>query len=211
VCAGTERPECSFSLGAIHHGLGHCTEALEHYRRYRERAPQGEHIEEVSAALEEVERRCGTAGVAREAEAPGPRQPRAASTPGPAPDPALHGAALAPAALTPLPPEPSSTTRTLMIGSFVLSGTAAASSIAFGILAAESARHCREARRYDEAYVDECEREGPSYQGLWQGFALASGGFLGIGLALWWFGDGSSASVGVSASGLPELSYRGHF
>ena len=211
VCAGTERPECSFSLGAIHHGLGHCAEALEHYRRYAERAPHGEHIQEVSAALEEVESRCGAAHASPESQAPPPRQPGALGAPGPAPTPVVDGAAAPSGALAPLPPEPASTTRTLMIGSLVLSGTAAATSLAFGILAAESARHCGEARRYDDDYIDECEQDGPRYQGLWQGFALASGGFLGIGLALWWFGDGSSASVGVSASGQPALLYGGRF
>jgi hypothetical protein len=46
---------------------------------------------------------------------------------------------------------------------------------------------------------------------LWQGFALASGGFLGVGLTLWWLDASSSASLAVSAAGYPELNYRRTF
>jgi hypothetical protein len=98
-----------------------------------------------------------------------------------------------------------------MVGSFVLSGVAAVSSVAFGVLAASSAGRCDAAQTYDRNYIEECEQRGPSYQGMWQGLAIASGGFLGIGLALWWFDARASASVGVSGAGSPGLEYRYRF
>ena len=98
-----------------------------------------------------------------------------------------------------------------MVGSFVLSGVAAVSSVVFGVLAANSASKCERAQVYDNNYAEECEHRGPSYQGMWQGFAVASGGFLGIGLTLWWVDARSSATVGVSDAGSPALQYRYRF
>jgi hypothetical protein len=208
VCARSENPTCSFSLGAIHHGLGHCHEALANYRRYRALAPRGEHVAEVDVALEEVESRCGDrepAALINSSAAPvapiAPSQPPA----GPAPD-----RSVAPMVLPP-PATPNSIQKGLVIGAFAVSGAAAASSVVFGILAARSARHCGRARAYDRDYIQECEIDGPRYQSLWQGFALASGGFLGVGLALWWLDGSSSASIGVSGTGTPALSYRRTF
>jgi hypothetical protein len=210
VCAGTERADCSFSLGAVHHALGHCSEALAYYRHYRAVAPRGEHFGEVTAALEEVESRCG--------DIVAPVLPAAPVATPPAVAPASSGALLGPVpgapargpAVTGEPPASSNTG--LVVGAFAVSGAAAATSVVFGILAARSARRCDRARAYDRDYVQECEVDGPRYQGLWQGFALASGGFLGVGLTLWWLDVGSSsASLGVSGAGYPELNYRRTF
>jgi hypothetical protein len=98
-----------------------------------------------------------------------------------------------------------------MVGSFVLSGVAAVGSVAFGVLAASSAGRCGAAQSYDRDYIEECEQRGPSYQGMWQGLAVASGGFLGIGVALWWFDARSAASAGGSGAGSPGLQYRYRF
>jgi hypothetical protein len=210
ACAGSARPECSFSLGAIQHGLGHCAQALEQYRRYRELAPRGEHAQEVAAALEEVEPRCG-GGVPTRAAGLSPRASAA---------PALPGAFVAPPAPTAAPmarrvavvdPAPLTGNTTLLTGSLVLSGAAAASSVVFGILAARSASKCRRARAYDADFIDECEGTGPRYQGLWQGLALASGGFLGIGLSLWWLDTSAAAAPGASTAGVAALQYEGSF
>jgi hypothetical protein len=213
VCAGSDGPECAFSLGAVHHGLGHCSEALVHYRRYRELAPQGEHRVEVSAALEEVESRCGQGATPGDAAAsvgsgtppgvaPASRDasPTSVSSVG---APVEAGSALA------LPPR--SVRSELIAGSFVLSGAAAVSSVVFGVLAARSAAHCDRARAYDGAFIEECEERGPAYQGLWQGFAVASGAFLGIGLTIWWLDADRSASVAITSAGSPLLRYRGRF
>jgi hypothetical protein len=206
VCAASKRAECSFSLGAIYHGLGRCTQALEHYRRYRQQAPSGEHIAEVTSALQEVEGRCGDASAAspeRRVGAPGTSTPQAL----PGGESEVHPVA---------PPLPvtapaSSTGAQLLVGSLAASGAAAASSVVFGILAARSARRCERARAYDRDFIEECEVAGPRYQALWQGFAVASGGFLGIGLTLWWFDARSSASVGVTDAGFPGLQYQRRF
>jgi hypothetical protein len=219
VCERSDAPECSFSLGAVHHGLGHCTEALVHYRRYREVAPQGEHIREVTEALEEVESRCGQGAAAGSvvgasaaagpiATATAPAQPRLS--------PAVSSSSLvagsaSPNGTSPLSAPPSVTSRDLMTGSFVLSGAAAASSIVFGVLAARSAGHCDRAHTYDREFVSECEEKGPAYQGLWQGFAVASGAFLGIGLSIWWLDADRSASVAVTSAGSPLVRYQGRF
>jgi hypothetical protein len=194
ACRGSDRPDCAFNLGAIHHGLGHCEQALASYRRYRELAPAGEHLQEVEAALEEVESRCGpvTAQAPRSAPALAQGPLRSAQESSPAPR----------------APSSSSPSSAFMTGSFVLSGVAAVSSVVFGVLAARSASRCDRASSYDAAFVEECERRGPSYHGMWQGFAVASGGFLGIGLTLWWLDVRSSASVGVSGAGAPALQYR---
>jgi hypothetical protein len=211
VCARSENPTCSFSLGAIHHGLGHCHEALAHYRRYRVLAPRGEHIAEVDGALEEVESRCGGRAQAPDAPSAPPLAPAAAPASS-SPAPASPAADPSPAPVVPpAPAPPSSVQKGLAIGSFAVSGAAAASSVVFGILAARSARHCGRARVYDRDYIRECEVDGPRHQSLWQGFALASGGFLGVGLALWWLDGSSSASIGVSATATPALSYRRTF
>jgi hypothetical protein len=203
VCSPLKRAECSFSLGAIYHGLGRCTQALEHYRRYRELAPGGEHIAEVASALEEVEGRCGDASAASSV-------PRVAA-PG---TPSLQGLPSnenEPQPVAPLPATASSTNAPLVVGSLAASGAAAATSVVFGILAARSARRCERARAYDRGFIEECEVAGPRYQALWQGFAVASGGFLGIGLTLWWFDTRSSASVGVTDAGFPGLHYQRRF
>jgi hypothetical protein len=209
VCARSESATCSFSLGAIHHGLGHCHEALVHYRHYRAVAPRGEHSAEVEAALEEVEGRCGASGPAAPASTPSPAasSPAVPSLPpsAPAADPIPPVMVMPPAATD------NSIQKGLVIGSFAVSGAAAASSIVFGVLAARSARHCERARAYDRDYIQECEVDGPRYQSLWQGFALASGGFLGVGLALWWLDGSSSAALGVSGVGTPALNYRRSF
>jgi hypothetical protein len=216
VCAGSDGPECAFSLGAIHHGLGHCSDALVHYRRYRELAPQGEHRAEVDAALEEVESRCGQNAPAA-ASAAGGTAPAIASAPA-----ALAASATSvpglgstveagPGATSPLASPPSSVSSQLIAGSFVLSGAAAVSSVVFGVLAARSAAHCDRARAYDSAFIDECEERGPAYQGLWQGFAVASGAFLGIGLTIWWLDADRSASVAMTSAGSPLLRYQGRF
>lgn len=198
ACKRSDRPECAFNLGAIHHGLGHCEQALAHYLRYRELAPAGEHLAEVEAALEEVEPRCGF-------EAPmHPALPSAASAAAVAQPAEVESSA-------PSPRRAASAGAPFMVGSFVLSGVAAVSSVVFGVLAANSASRCQRAQIYDDAYADECEHRGPSYQGMWQGFAVASGGFLGIGMTLWWLDARSSASVGVSDAGSPALQYRYRF
>ena len=66
-------------------------------------------------------------------------------------------------------------------------------------------------RVYDQSFIEQCEEQGPSYQALWQGFAVASGGFLGIGLTVWWLDSRAAASVGVSAAGAPTLELQGSF
>jgi hypothetical protein len=99
----------------------------------------------------------------------------------------------------------------LMLGSFALSGATAVSSVVFGVLAAQSARDCKRARIYDDEFRAECEENGPRYQGLWQGFAVASASFLGIGMTLWWIDSSSTATLGVSGAGTPVLSYRRQF
>ncbi len=217
ACAPSERAECAFNLGAIHHGLGHCAQALAHYRHYQQVAPDGEHIAEVTAALEEVEGQCGEASAA---SASAPPVPAGA----PAPAGPLPATAQLPPSLTPpedvqgspppLPrvaPASGSAPAPLVVGSLLLSGAAAATSVVFGILAAQRANHCAHARAYDRGYINECEVQGPRYQRLWQGFALASGGFLGIGAAIWWFDTSSEASIFVSQSGLPLLQYQRSF
>jgi hypothetical protein len=210
ACARGERSECAFSLGAIHHGLGHCPEARAFYRRYLELWPGGERASEVRDALEEVDARCGDA-LAGAAPEPSPpplalgiaTAPRAGLDEPSAP-PAGSGAALA---VAPGAPE-RSLSADLAVGSFVLSGAAALTSIAFGLLAAHDASRCAKARTYDRDFIERCESSGPRYQGLWQGFALASGSFLGIGLVLWGFDPGSPSAA---ASPAPQVGYRGRF
>jgi hypothetical protein len=211
ACAQSDRAECAFSLGAIQHGLGHCAEALGHYRTYRQLAPEGEHIAEVTAALEEVESRCGEANASMSPAAPA--APGALLSDSGLPS-SLDPSHSAPASAPPPPlvaPSTGSTHTPLVAGSLVLSGAAAATSVVFGILAAQSASHCAHARAYDESYIDACEVQGPRYQRLWQGFALASGGFLGIGVTIWWFDANSEASLGVSQAGLPALQFQRRF
>jgi hypothetical protein len=208
ACSKSELPECLFSLGAVQHGLGHCPEALAYYLRYREVAPRGKQIEEVTAALEEVEERCGAAPAAAPSGAVtnGEAAPRAQGS--------KRAAAAAPEPGAPAPSAPTSRptlTSQLMLGSFVLSGTAAVSSAVFGVLALQAARDCERARSYDESFRDVCEEDGPRYQGLWQGFALASASFLGIGMTLWWIDQSSTATFGVSGAGTPTLHYRREF
>jgi hypothetical protein len=212
ACAGADSAECAFSLGAIQHGLGHCPEALAHYRRYVQLAPQGEHRADVTAALEEVESRCGSAAGSTPAAAPGSES--VASTdesrvlsPASEPDGRREAELAFP---PPTVAEPSSLGRGLTTAAFVVSGVAAVSSAVFGILAARSARRCERADVYDQRFIDECEGRGPRYQGLWQGFAVASGAFLGVGVALWW-SDSSTAATGVSDTGLPGLALHGQF
>jgi hypothetical protein len=195
VCVATDSAECAFSLGAIHHGLGHCPEALAHYRRYLQLAPQGEHLGEVNEALVEVEGRCGY-------------PERAPSAPSAAPPPSA--AASGAPALAAATAEPSSLGRSLTAAAFAASGAAALGSVTFGVLAARSARRCERADAYDQRFVEECERQGPRYQGLWQGLAVASGAFLGIGVALWW-SESRVVSAGLSDTGLPELVLHGRF
>jgi hypothetical protein len=207
VCSGSERPECLFSLGAIQHGLGHCPEARGYYRRYREVAPRGERIEEVSAALEEVEGRCGPSRRAAPSGAMAPAGTAPPSAPLASPAGATEPGRAPPSAA----PASSSLTSQLMLGSFALSGAAAVSTLVFGVLATQAADDCQDARRYDASFRDVCEEDGPRYQGLWQGFALASASFLGIGITLWWIDSSSTASVGVSGAGTPLLSYRRSF
>jgi hypothetical protein len=231
VCSATERTECSFSLGAIQHGLGHCAEALQHYRRYRELAPEGSHDAEVAAALEEVEPRCGgvpgslpVAGATAQTSADATTDRVAPGGAGPASAVALSSGnalpgaspASAPAPLQTGEPQllavpPASSPGVLAAGSLVLSGAAAASSVVFGILAARSASHCRHALAYDREFIDECEGRGPRYQALWQGFAVASGGLLGIGLTLWWVDANTLATPGVLGAGVPGVQYQGSF
>ena len=213
ACDASARPECAFSLAAIHHGLGHCRDARASYRRYRELAPAGEHVEEARAALEEVETRCGDL-------ADGASTVPARAPSGSAPPLGLPVAQTLPAVAPgvgepgPAPPAPLTSDAlgdTLVMGSLALSGAAAVTSIVFGVLAARSADRCARAEVYNRRYSEECEQRGPRYQGLWQGFALASGGFLGIGLSLWWLDAGSPAPNGVSVGGVPALRYQGRF
>ncbi|HTV19400.1 MAG TPA: hypothetical protein VMG12_12030 [Polyangiaceae bacterium] len=208
ACSQSERPACLFSLGAVHHGLGDCPQALAYYRRYRAVAPNGAQIEEVTAALEEVEGRCGEAAsalppressVAPEPAASQPEPLSASPSPPPAPAPARA------------PASGPSLSSSLMVGAFVLSGAAATGSVVFGALAARSAHDCGQARAYDDDFVDECVEDGPRYQRLWQGLALASASFLGIGVTLWWVDSSSSATLGVSGAGTPVLKYRREF
>jgi len=199
ACMGTDRSDCAFNLGVIHHGLGHCEQALAHYRRYRQLAPEGEHMAEVEAALGEVEPRCGVGAGAG-----------AAATASPVMGTGSPSLAQDASAASALPPA-SSASSPYMVGSFVLSGVTAVSSVVFGVLAANSASDCERAQVYDRAYIEECEQRGPSYQGMWQGFAVASAGFAGIGLTLWWFDSRSDASVNVSAAGAPTFEYRYRF
>ncbi|HEU4577391.1 MAG TPA: hypothetical protein VFS67_03980 [Polyangiaceae bacterium] len=214
-CAAADRPECAFALGAIQHGLGHCEAALGHYRHYRELAPTGEHRAEVDAALQEVEAQCGSPP--NPLPAPTPALPPQPPTPQPsAPLRAPQLPVVPPAALpnetgVPPLPAPDPLPRTLIVGSFALSGAAAVSSIAFAVLAAHSADRCRHHAVYDQKYIDECEQAGPSYQGLWQGFAIAAGAFAGIGATLWWFDANSSAAVELAGTGAPSLQYRRRF
>jgi hypothetical protein len=211
ACSTSDRPECAFALGAIEHGLGHCEAARQHYQHYRELAPRGEHLAEVEAALEEVDAQCGNGtppgtppgtlpGAPPLVEAAAASAPSAA--PAPAPDP-----------LPPVPVAPAHDPlrRSLVIGSLALSGAAAVSSVVFGVLAAQSADHCQQATVYDRSFREECEEKGPSYQGLWQGFAVASGVLLGAGLTLWWLDARSSAAIGVAGAGAPALQYRRSF
>jgi hypothetical protein len=227
VCSQSDRPECAFALGAIQHGLGHCQEALLQYRRYRELAPAGEHRAEVDAALEDVESQCGMAPSTAATSPSTPSHPNPTSAPFLLPGLSLAAtpAAAAPAvaasavAASSLPdagipsvkPAPDSLNRALVLGSFALSGAAAASGLVFGILAAHSASRCDRQQTYDQTFIDECEHQGPRYQGLWQGFAVASAGFLGVGLSLWWFDPNSSAAVGVAAGSVPALQLRHRF
>jgi len=210
VCSGGDRPECAFALGAIHHALGDCEAALGHYRHYRELAPTGEHRAEVDAALEEVEAQCGTRASALPAPIPAPAPEL--SVPQPAAVPVVPPAIPGPVetGMTPVPAR-DPLQRSLMIGSFALAGAATASSVVFGVLAARSADRCRQHSAYDQSYIDECEHAGPSYQGLWQGFAVAAGAFAGIGATLWWFDSNSSAAVEVAGPGAPTLQYRRSF
>jgi hypothetical protein len=200
ACNQLDRPECAFNLGAIHHGLGHCEQALAYYRRYRELEPAGDHLMEVEAALEEVEPRCGRQNVVV------PVQTGIAS-----PSALVAPSGVSETSILPAPPPAGTSSSPFIVGSFVLSGVAAVSSVVFGVLAANSASECERAQVYDDSYAEECEHRGPSYQGMWQGFAVASGGFLGIGLTLWWFDSRSAASVGVSDAGSPALQYRYRF
>jgi hypothetical protein len=205
ACSKSERPDCLFSLGAIQHGLGRCPEALGYYHRYREVAPRGEQIEEVTAALEEVEARCGAAArAAPSGVAVGEAAPSAALPASPATASAEPNAP--PAAAT-----SRSLTSQLMLGSFALSGATAVTSVVFGVLAAQAASDCERARTYDDSFREVCEEDGPRYQGLWQGFAVASASFLGIGMTLWWIDGSSTATLGVSGAGTPTLRYRGEF
>jgi len=212
ACAGSERAECAFSLGAIHHGLGHCPEALASYRRYRAVAPGGEQIDVVTAALEEVEGRCGDPaptepqGAAASVSPVGDARPNAMR---PAPEPSTLPAP--PALALAAPPASPSMTSQLMVGSFVLSGAAGVGTVVFGVLAAQSAHDCGQARAYTEDFRSECEEDGPRYQGLWKGMALASASFLGIGVTLWWLDSSSTATVGVSGASTPVLNYRREF
>jgi len=211
VCSGGERVECAFSLGAIHHGLGHCPEARAFYRRYLELAPGGERASEVREALEEVEPRCGDAlDTAAPRATPGasPLALSVAIAPSAGQPEPPAGLAVAPLAAAAPPSPERSLSADLAVGSFVLSGAAALSSIAFGLLAAHDASQCASARTYDREFIERCENAGPRYQGLWQGFALASGSFLGIGLVLWGFDPGSPSAAASSA---PQLGYRGRF
>ena len=211
ACSTSQRPDCAFSLGAIEHGLGHCAQALGYYRKYRELAAEGAHISEVTAALEEVEGRCGDASVPPVAALPAAGALSAPPGPSAAPQPAASSSAvLAEPGTPPTLPRPHTE---LMLGSFVLSGAAALSSVVFGVLAAQSAHDCAQPRVYDQKFIEQCEEHGPSYQALWQGFAVASGGLLGIGLTVWWLDTqaAASASVGVSAAGYPALEYQGRF
>lgn len=222
ACAGGERPECAFSLGAVHHGLGHCRQARAFYLRYLELTPNGERVSEARGALEEVEARCG-GSVEVASSAVAPDLPRAMS-PGavglaPTPSaPAMPGLAepwVAPSGNTPPAPvsreaPQGSLSADLAVGSLALAGAAALSSIAFGLLAAHDANRCAQARSYDREYIERCESSGPRYQGLWQGFAVASGSFLGIGLALWAFDPGPSSAAAASGPS-PQLGYRGRF
>jgi hypothetical protein len=219
ICSTSERPECAFALGAVQHGLGHCEEARVHYRRYRELAPQGEHSAEVQAALEEVETRCGNAPLAPAAVAvPSASrpvsEPAAGNVMGRVASGAVASGAVAEPASAPSVPlvrVPDPLNRSLVVGSLALSGASAATSVIFGILAARSARHCRRAVVYDRSFIDECESKGPRYQGLWQGFAVASGSFLGIGATLWWLDERSNAALGVAGAGVPTLQYQRSF
>jgi len=211
ACGQSDRAECSFSLGAIQHGLGHCAEALGHYRHYRQIAPGGEHIAEVTAALEEVESRCGEDNVSMAPAAPAALGTLPSDTGLPSSLDPPHAASVS-APQPPLVAPPSGSSHTpLVAGSLVLSGAAAATSVVFGILAAQTASHCAHAQAYDQSYIDECEVQGPRYQRLWQGFALAAGGFLGIGVTIWWFDANSEASLGVSRAGNPTLQFQRSF
>lgn len=214
ACSGSDRPECAFNLGAIHHGLGHCPLALGFYRRYLELAPNGERVVEVRDALEEVEARCGAAAnIALGGSLPGARTGAVLAGVAPILQPPE---AAAPASALSISGEPSgaseqgSLSADLAVGSFALAGVAALSSVAFGLLAAHDANQCARARSYDREFIERCENSGPRYQGLWQGFALASGSFLGIGVALWAF-DSAAAPSGIAGSPAPLLRYRGQF
>ncbi len=213
VCASGTSAECAFSLGAIHHGLGHCPEALGHYRRYLQLAPRGEHLAEVHAALEEVEARCGAPAPASAATAPLGAPPKT-SLGAPPPLAAEPGSGTAPSTVPaplPVPPvERSSLARDLGTAAFVASGAAALSGVVFGVLAARSARRCQRAEAYDQRFIDECELRGPRYQGLWQGSAIAAGAFLGVGVALWW-SDSSARPPAVSCAGGRGLTLSGRF
>jgi hypothetical protein len=215
ACSTSKRPDCAFSLGAIEHGLGHCAQALAYYRKYRELAPEGEHISEVTAALEEVESRCGDASVTSVASTPGAGAVAGAVSAQPGPSAAAQPAASSPSRGPAALAEPRATLprphTELMWGSFALSGAAALSSVVFGVLAAQSAHDCTQPRAYDQQFIEECEEQGPTYQTLWQGFAVASGGFLGIGLTLWWLDANAAGSVAVSAAGYPTLKVQGRF
>jgi hypothetical protein len=224
VCTGSDRPECAFALGAIQHGLGHCLEALFQYRRYRRLAPAGEHRAEVDAALEDVESHCGAApnpatAIPATTSTPAATTARPAAQPGVSASFLIPGLSLAatpwqaplPSAVPSPDPAAGSLNRALVFSSFALSGAAAASSLIFGILATQSANQCEHSDTYDQQFIDECEHAGPRYQGLWQGFAVASGAFLGVGLSLWWFEPDTSASVGIAAGGLPALQLQHRF
>lgn len=210
VCTAGESVECAFSLGAIHHGLGHCLQARAFYRRYLQLSPEGERASEVRDALEEVEARCGDRGVTS-AASPAPALALDVATLSSA-SPVDPIAPLAGPAASALAGPPGSHERSLSadlaVASFVLSGAAALTSIAFGSLAAHDASRCADANSYDRDFIERCEGSGPRYQGLWQGFALASGSFLGIGLALWGFDPGAPS---VAASPAPRVGYRGRF
>lgn len=59
VYAQTRAPRWLFNLGVLHHALGDCPLALDHYRRYRQSGPGGEGRAEVDAAIASLEPICG--------------------------------------------------------------------------------------------------------------------------------------------------------
>jgi hypothetical protein len=223
ACAASLEPACAFGLGAVHHALGHCEEAVGHYRRYRELTPAGEHTEEVLLALAQLEARCGGTGAGGtiavspsvalaipSAPAPSPllAEPRIIASP--FAQPALQ--ARHDSTLPALAEQAPGARHDLIVVSLLgLGGASALTALTMGMLSLNSADACRNRSVYDESYQQECQVREPRYRSLALGFGVAAGALLAGGITLWWLDEQSQASVGLALNGPPELRYQRRF